>query len=182
LGLQCLLEEYVEVRGVPLGIGPLTAAEVGDHAASYKFTKRGRLGPVTSMQLVNAAGEPRNSKGTLFGMSSDEITNKVSRWEYLYDAQGQVAYEISLDRDGQRLQSIIYSPSDPGPVRRRTVYAIGKDGSLAPQKGSCAAFLTYDYSPEGYVARVHYLDQAGNPTPGKDDAFIKQSKYDRQAT
>jgi hypothetical protein len=48
------------------------------------------------------------------------------------------------------------------------------------EKGSCAAFLTYDYSPEGYVARVHYLDQAGNPTPGKDDAFIKQSKYDRQ--
>ncbi|MDQ3584096.1 MAG: hypothetical protein M3495_21990 [Pseudomonadota bacterium] len=173
-------EEYVEVRGVPRGIGPLTAAEVGHHAASYKITKRGRLGPVTSMQLVNAAGQPRNLKGTLLGMSSDEITKTVSRWEYLYDAQDQIAYKISLDRDGQRLQSIIYAPSEPEPIRSRTAYAIGKDGSLAPQKGSCAAFLTYDYSPEGYVGRVHYLDQAGNPTPGKDDAFIKQSKYDRQ--
>ena len=107
------------------------------------------------------------------------MAKKVSRREYVYDAQGQIAYEVFLDRHGQRLQSIIYSPSEssePGPVRSRNAYEISKDGSLAPQKGSCAAFMTYDYAPEGYVERVHYRDQAGNPTPGKDGAFIKQVK------
>jgi hypothetical protein len=173
-------KDYVRVRGVPQGIGPLNAAEVRHRAASIKITRQGRLGPVVSMQLVNAAGQPRHLQGTLQALSSDEIEKKVSRWEYVYDAQGQIAYEVFLDRNGQRLQSIIYSPSESGPVHSRNAYTISKDGSLAPQKGSCAAFLAYDYSPEGYELRVHYLDQVGNPTPGKDNVFIKQSKYDRQ--
>src|SRR6185312_8969602 len=31
----------------------------------------------------------------------------------------------------------------------------------------------------GYLAQVHYLDQAGNPTPGKDGAFVKKREHDR---
>jgi hypothetical protein len=173
-------KDYVRVWGVPKGIGRLSAAEVGRYTASYKITRQGRLGPVVSMQLVNAAGQPRHLQGTLQALFSEEMEKKVSRWEYVYDTQGQIAYEVFLDRHGQRLQSIIYSPSELGSVRSRNAYEISKDGSLAPQKGSCAAFLAYDYSPEGYAWRVHYLDQAGNPTPGKDNAFIKQSKYDQQ--
>ena len=38
--------------------------------------------------------------------------------------------------------------------------------------------MSYDYSPEGYVTQTHYYDQNGNPTPGKDGAFIKETKYD----
>jgi YD repeat-containing protein len=179
-GFNAYYKDYVRVWGVPQGIGPLSAAEVGRRVASYKITRQGRLGPVVSMQLVNAAGQPRNLQGTLEALSADEMANKVSRREYVYDAQGQIAYEVLLDRHGQRLQSIIYSPSEPGPVRSRNVYTISQDGSLAPQKGSCAAFLSHDYTPEGYIWRVHYLDQAGHPTPGKDNAYIKQSQYDRQ--
>jgi YD repeat-containing protein len=63
-------------------------------------------------------------------------------------------------------------------MRSRTAYVIGRNGSLAPEKGSCAAFVSYDYSPKGYVTQTHYYDQEGNPTPGKDGAFIKQQKYD----
>jgi hypothetical protein len=108
------------------------------------------------------------------------MAKKVSRREYVYDARGQIAYEVFLDRHGQRLQSIIYSPSEPGAVRSRNAYEISKDGSLVTQKGSCAAFMTYDYAPEGYVERVYFLDQAGNPTPAKSGDFIRQLKYDRQ--
>src|SRR5262249_907047 len=126
------------------------------------------------------AGQPRNLRGTLQALFASEMAKKVSRWEYVYDAQGQIAYEIFLDRDGQRLQSIIYSPSEQGPARSRNAYEISKDDSPAPQKGSSGGFMTYDYTPEGYEGRVRYRDQAGHPTPGKDGAFIKQSKYDRQ--
>ena len=119
-------------------------------------------------------------QGTLKALFSDEMEKQVSRREYVYDTRGRIAYEVLLDRRGQRLQSIIYSPSESGPIRSRNAYTINKDGSLAPQKGSCAALVTYDYSPEGYVWRIHYLNQVGNPTPGKDNAFIKQRKYDRQ--
>ncbi|MGH7944856.1 MAG: hypothetical protein ACREF9_07590 [Opitutaceae bacterium] len=169
---------YVNVWGVPRGIGPLDAAEVWHQTASYKISKRGRLGPVVSMQLVNAAGQPRHLKGTRKELLSDEIANKVTRREYLYDAQGQIAYEISLDRNGQRLQSLIYAPSEAGSGGGRIAYRTGPAGSLARTKGSCAAFEKYEYSPEGYVTQTHYLDQDGGPTPGEDDAFIKQQKYD----
>ena len=56
-------KDYVKVWGVPQGIGPLSAAEVGHRTASYKITRRGRFGPVVSTQLVNAAGQPRNLQG-----------------------------------------------------------------------------------------------------------------------
>jgi hypothetical protein len=177
-------KDYVKKWGVPQGIRPLSAAEVRHRAASYKITRRGRFGPVVSTQLVNAAGEPRNLQGTLQALFASEMAKKVSRREYVYDARGHIAYELFLDRHGQRLQSIIYSPSEPPselePVRSRNAYEISKDGSLALQQGSCAAFTTYDYAPEGYVERVHYRDQAGNPTPVKSGAFIRQFKYDRQ--
>jgi hypothetical protein len=84
-------KDYVRVWGVPQGIGPLSAAEVGRYTASYKITRQGHLGPVVSMQLVNAAGQPRHLQGTLQALSFDEMEKKVSRWEYVYDTQGQLA-------------------------------------------------------------------------------------------
>lgn len=170
---------YAKVWGVPQGIGPLTVADVGHRTASYKITRRGRFGPVASMQLVNAAGQPRHLGGTVKQtLFPDEIANKVSRWEYLYDAKDQIAYEVFLDRNGQRLQSLIYAPSEAGPSGSRIAYKTKPNGSLARKKGSCAAFEKYEYSPEGYAAQTHYLDQDGAPTPGEDKAFIKQQKYD----
>jgi hypothetical protein len=172
---------YEKKWGVPQGIGPLSTAEVRHRTASYKITRRGRLGRVVSMQLVNAAGEPRDLKGTiLVALSKDEIAKKVSRWEYAYDAQDKIASEIFLDRGGHRLQSIIYAPPDAQSRRSRTAYKIGPNGSLMREMGSCVAFETYDYSPEGYETQTHYLDQDGAPTPGQSGAFITQREYDRQ--
>jgi hypothetical protein len=105
--------------------------------------------------------------------------NTPFRWEYAYDAPGRIAYEVALNRRGQRIKTTIYAPAEPGSKGSRAAYVIGPNGSLAPEKESCAAFVTYDYSPEGYVAQTHYYDQNGNPTPGKDGAFINQKKYDQ---
>ena len=174
-------KDYVKVRGVPQGVGPLTSAEVRHRTVSYKITKLGRLGPVVSVQLVNAAGQPRVLGGTLLGVGfKDEILKKVSRWEYVYDARRQIAYEILLDRNGQRLQSIIYAPSDAGSGGSRTAYKTGPDGSLVREKGSCAVFEKYDYSPQGYETQTHYLDQDGLPTPNKAGAFVTRREYDQQ--
>jgi hypothetical protein len=190
-------KDYVAAYSVPRGIGPLSTAEVRHRTVSYRITKKGRLGPVVSMQLVNAAGQPRNLKGTLLGLSSqgeiEQIEQKVSRWEYVYDSRSHchwwdwqckslIAYVISLDRDGHQLQSLIYAPSaapDARSVRSRIAYQTGPNGSLVREKGSCVAFHKFDYSNEGYVTQTHYLDQDGVSTPGKAGAFITQLEYDR---
>jgi len=164
--------------GVPKGIEPLTAAEAAHRGASYRIITQGRLGPVLSMEVVNSAGHLGYG---LFALtrSPEQNTNTPFGWEYAYDPQGRIAYEVALNRRGQRIRTTIYAPSEPGAKGSRAAYVVGPNGSLAPEKGSCAAFVTYDYSPEGYETRTHYYDQNGNPTPGKDGAFINQKKYDQ---
>lgn len=174
---------FVKVRGVPEGIGFLTADQVSHRALSYKITRRGRFGPVLRMEAVNSTGQPTIGSGVVSGF--DETSTAVdlsqvqeSRWEYVYDAKEKVAHEVSLDRFGRRVRSVTYAPSDSETGNTRTAYLIGRDGSLTPQQGSCQAFVTYDYSEKGYETLTHYRDQTGNPTPGRDNAISLLSDYD----
>ena len=80
----------------PLGVGaPLSASEVRHHSASYKITRRGLYGPVVHMELVNEKGQPRDKIGTLGAMLSpgEGTANRKSRWDYVYGADGRIAYE-----------------------------------------------------------------------------------------
>jgi hypothetical protein len=170
-------KDYTEVWGVGQGIGRLSRADSAHRSASYRFITRGVFGSVLSMEQVNSAGHlgyGLSGMVALAGGKSDE----EFRSEFVYDSNERIAYEVALDKHGQRIRTTIYAPWAPGSERSRRAYVIGPKGSLAPEKGSCAAFVHYDYSPEGYVTQIHYYDQNGNPTPGKDGAFIKQKKYD----
>jgi hypothetical protein len=170
-------KDVITVWGVPKGIGPLSAAEIGHRGDSYRISTQGRLGRVLSVERINSSGHLGYGLSGLAAAAGGKV-NEEFRWEYAYDSQGRIAYEVALNRRGQRIQTTIYAPSEPGSIGSRAAYVIGPNGSLAPEKGSCAAFVTYDYSSEGYVTQTHYYDQTGNPTPGKDGAFIKQKKYD----
>ncbi len=178
---ETYFNSYVKVFGVPRGIGPLTTEHIRHRALSYKITTQGRSGRVVRMEAVNAMGQVTTGGMTTgFESSSGETAKSEARWEYVYDANDQVAYEVSFDRSGQRVRSIVYSPVDQKPLRSRNAYMIGKAGSMAPQVGSCAAFLRYEYSKDGYEFRTHYLDQIGNPTAGKDGVSISQKDFDPQ--
>jgi hypothetical protein len=172
-------KDKITAWGVPKGIEPLTAAEIGHRGASYRIITQGRFGPVSRMELVNSAGHLGTGLSAAVAFVEGKADEEAFRWEYAYDSKGQVAYEVALNRQGQRIGTTIYAPSEPGSIGNRAAYVIGPNGSLAPQKGSCAAFVTYDYSPEGYVTQTHYYDQNGNPTPGKEGAFIKRANYDQ---
>ena len=170
-------KDYVTAWGVPKGIEPLNQAETRHRNRSLRIITRGLFGPVQSMELVNSAGHLGNG---LFAMtaSPEEKADKAFHWVYAYDSQGRIAYEVALDRHDQRIRTTIYGPSDSGSKATRKAYVIGPNGSLAPERGSCAAFVGYDYSPEGYVTQTHYYDQNSNPTPGEAGAFIRETKYD----
>jgi hypothetical protein len=172
-------KDYVTLLGVPKGIEPLTAAEIGHRGASYRIITQGLYGPVRSMELVNSAGHLGYGLYSLFAPAEGKA-DRAFRWEFAYDSQGQgrIAYEVALNRRGQRIRTTMYAPPEPESKDSRAAYVIGPNGSLAPEKGSCAAFVGFDYSPEGYETQTHYYDQNGNPTPGKDGAFIKQEKHD----
>jgi hypothetical protein len=138
--------KYVKVFGVPRGIGPLTAEQIRHRDLSYKITTEGRYGLVLRMEAVNATGQfTTGGMTTGFESSSDETAKSEVRWEYVYNADGLVAYEVSLDRNGQRVRSIIYSPADQKTPDSRNAYMIslapeaGKAGSLAPEAGKAGS-------------------------------------------
>ena len=56
-----------------------------------------------------------------------------------------------FDRGGKRIESTVFPPGTSRPMQSRYVYRTGGDGSLAAERGSCAAYYIYDYSPEGHV-------------------------------
>lgn len=176
---------YVKIFGVPHGIGKLNEEQVASRAMSFKITKRGRLGPVIRMQGVNAMGQAKSGgMQTSFASSATDIAKHEARWEYLYDDQDRVVYEVAFDRKGQQaIRYIMYSPFEPSPsdqnLKRRFAYMIGAGGSLAPAiSGSCTALVKYEYSDDGYEARTHYLDQDGKPTAGMDGVFIAEKAFD----
>ena len=171
-------KDNTEVWGVRKGIGPLSAADIVHRSASYRFIRQGFFGPVLIVEQVNSAGHLGYGLSGLLAATGGK-SDEEDRLEYAYGSGDRIAYEVALNRHGQRVRTTIYAPSEPGSNGSRAAYVIGPNGSLSPEKGSCAAFVTYDYSSEGYVTQTHYYDQNGNPTPGKDGAFIKKIKYDQ---
>ncbi len=171
-------KDNAEVFGVRRGIGLLSAADIVHRSISYRFITEGLRGPVLSVEQVNSAGHLGWGLSGLMAAAGEQPDAEF-RWEYAYDSQGRIANEFALNRHGQRIRTTIYAPSDPGSKGSRAAYVIGPNGSLAPEKGSCAAFAAYDYSTDGYVTKTHYYDRNGSPTPGKDGAFIKQTRYDQ---
>ncbi|MGH8549847.1 MAG: hypothetical protein ACRERU_14830 [Methylococcales bacterium] len=132
------------------------------------------------MQLVNAEGQPRDRQGTLEQrLVSDEITYKISGWDYLYDAQDRIVYEIALDRNGQRLRGLIYAPSEAGVGGSRIAYNTKPDGSLARKKGSCEAFgKQMEYDSSGRVTQQTSLGKDGRPMNDDDGTSIFRRSFD----
>ncbi|MDM0048616.1 ATP-binding protein [Variovorax sp. J22R115] len=167
------------IWGVPDGIDVLSANQVSRRFESYRITRKGRFGPVVHMEIVDGAGRLK-AGGALTGFEAKtgESFKREARWEYVYGADGRVAYEVALDRHGQRVRSIVYSPVDDKSPNSRNVYMIGSLGSPITLAESCAAFLRNEYTEAGHVAKIHYLDQIGNPTAGRDGASILQRSFD----
>lgn len=176
---------FVKVRGVPEGIGLLTAEQVAHRTLSYKITKRGRLGPVVRMEAVNSYGKLAGFSGDILGAfarsstASEADQSAESRWEYVYDAEGIVVHEVASDRFGRYVRNVTYdATADSKTDNIRTAYLIGKDGSLAPQQNSCQAYVQYEYDDNGYEMHTRYYDRTRQPTAGRDNAIAMQQKFD----
>ena len=174
-------KDYITAWGIPQGTEPLTEAEIAHRNGSVKITTRGLRGHALSMERLNSAGHLAIKGSSAWSSAAaEEPADKPSRWEYAYDPDGNIAYEVALDGHRQQISRTIYEPanSNSKPIRSRKAYVINRNGSLAPEERSCAAQMGYDYSSEGYLEQTHYYDQQNNPTPGKDGAFITKIQHD----
>lgn len=178
----------VYIRGIPKGVGPeLTPDQVKRRAVSYEITTLGRgdKARVIKMRAINARGEPTD-KHSLFnflaGEGTEDTTNspKASKWDYIYDQDRRVAYEIEQDRKGRNVRSMVYMPiSQADGENRRLRQVLGPDGFSLPQR-SCAGIEVVEFDDRGREWRFSYVDRFGNPVPGRDGASVQEHVYNDQ--
>jgi hypothetical protein len=171
------------------GIGPRIGAEDLRHREhSWRITRRGWLGPVIRLERVDSKGRPQGSgSATLFTNSGtndepDENHSTYSR-EYSYDDNGQLVHEVARDRFGRMIAGVEYfypPPSSKGRPEKVVVTNVGPAGFPLPSgKQAEYAENTYDKN-SGFTLEERFLDAAGHPAPGADDAFGERYTYDAQ--
>ena len=174
---------WVKVNGAPKGIGKLTPEQAAKRAVSIVIThdSRRKDARVVRVRAVDALGRPTaaHSIGTYLGDASDTPkSRKEVAWEFIYDQNGRIAYEVAFDKKNRQVWSFVYSPADKE-SSERTAQFFGPDGFPLPRSASCVTSVTIKYSKEGYEELLRYRDRYGNPVPGRDNAIVQERHFDR---
>lgn len=177
---------YATRYGEPFGIGrKLTAREVRHRPLSFRIVKAGMFGRVRRVEAINSRGKltevPQDYQVVALGQPLP-----TSRWEYDYDAAGNIAAEHQYNiRDPARkelVQSKLFLPSETE-SERHAVY-IGADRAPAPVKDPWGNAYYWaealSYSKRDRTEKVSYLGSSGEPVHGRDRAFATKREYDEQ--
>jgi len=147
--------------------------------ASLKPTAANNIG--TYLWWGNESDTPSAGSGSAKGNALG--LNKVCQWEYVPDANGNVAYERGMDRDGRMVWGFVYSPLATGTASlasgtMRLARFVGPDGYPLFQRASRAEFVHLTYDERGFEKEVTYSDAQKQPAPGPDGAFGAKFEHD----
>lgn len=143
---------YVEINGVPKGVGKLSSSEAAKRNTSYRFTTR--MTKVTFVELVS---------GNDHTATHDPIFNIDGRYDkvlYEYADDGTVATKVCLGADGTILARYKY---DAGGKAVTIAY-------LTDQYQSLITRHLYTYDAVGRLSRVEY-----SSTEYHDNALVPDS-------
>jgi hypothetical protein len=178
---------FTKKWGAIYPVGPLPGSAVAHRSWTLRLTRRGWFGPVQTAEVIDANRRlTPNHTITNYLADPDAAPSgreKESRYEFIYDREGRVVYEVAWNRFGQMTWGLVYSPHvEPAGSRAKSAIAIflGPDGFPQPQGHSQAEFIEFDYDKRGLEVRRLYADRAGRRMPGKDDAYGQLSEYDKE--
>jgi hypothetical protein len=174
---------YTKSYGVPVGIGELTATNVAARKVSFRFTRKGRKGPVLKLEAVNRFGKltPEHGVGTYLRQASESKSPTARRecqWEFVYDKDGRVVYEKSFDKSGNMVWGFVYSPMSS--KDRAHGHFVGPNGYPQAQRNSAAEYVEIEYTQAGWERFKKYYDRERQRQPGPDRAFGQFLEYNEQ--
>ncbi len=164
----------VRRRGVPEGIGHLTAEDVSRRAVSYKLARRG--GRVEHIEAVNGHGRPASDhplQALLSRPASPQTPRREVVSEYRRNEKGELIEEVARDQTGEVVWTLHY----PKPA---TGNFTDQNGFPRPRTGSGAAFVSFEFSEEGWEQEVRYLDRDQRPQPNSDGNFGEHRSFDER--
>ena len=158
----------------------ITEADAAHHPFSLRLTRRGRIGPVTLVEVLNPRGRPallrRLQLGEAIPIYIEGITGvqpnaekaaESSSVEFTYDG-GRAREATARDRNGGVLWRMLY---DRGPTdntaRAHFVNVSGFDAAHA----SGATNMEFERDSAGRDLKVAFFNGAGQPTPNGEGVY-----------
>jgi YD repeat-containing protein len=162
--------KFVRRRGLPEGIGPVTAEEARHLHFVCKLYRRG--GRAYRVDLVNGLGRltgvpPPFSDYYLDQQDSTPDRKRACSFHFRRDAQGGVTEERAYDQAGRLVWRLHYtSPT--------TAQYQDADGVPHARTSSGAAYVRFVWSREGFARQIWYLDREGRRKPNKNGIYGQQ--------
>jgi len=178
------LDYYANVttrRGLPDGIGHLTAEQVARRNASVVLVRRGRRNPADEIRVVNFSGRtpplglslPIGSVGDLNPLQSagsDALSSElaqVTRVTFSRDAHEHVLEQSGFNRGGRRLYTIHFADQSVGEYKREGFGTAIRESGIRYLR-----FSRVESGPNaGLDDTVLYLDDKQQPQPDEDGAY-----------
>ncbi len=167
----------VQRNRVSEGYGrPLTAEELSHTEQAVRIVRQGRRGLVTRVEVTDSRGRMHPDRGftNLINRSSSSGPN-ISSIDYTY-RNGVLATETARDYWGAEVWTFEYK----APAAGQKVSTGGhymRDGLVLPLTNSGAAFVEFEYSPEGWMTGMRYTDSFGHPRPDPEGSFGTRRVY-----
>jgi serine/threonine protein kinase len=178
---------FVTRRGAPEGVGLLSEADVRRRDLSYRLTSR--KGKVETVEAVGRTGQLTNEHNIAPYLEDDRDQQPLPvagrrratperrpnrddcRWEFGRKDNGELTEERAYDREGRLVWGFHYlTPTTGFYTDRRDI--------PRPRAGSGAAYVAFEYSPEGWTTTIRYRDHNGNPRGDGNDIFGRKFVHD----
>ena len=172
--------DYVECRGVPQGIGELSAAQVQRRHLSWKFESSRRR--VDRVRSINGSRQPTDT----------EDADRPADRSFHYRDDGALEYAIEFTATGKELRKSRLCPglvdrrvqgrqqgavADAGPVSAGRHGGLQRAGRPIAGRHSEIAAWELKYDDLGRVVRRTYLNQSGYPTSDANGIYVQEFTY-----
>ncbi|MGB7510621.1 MAG: hypothetical protein WBP54_04940 [Pelodictyon phaeoclathratiforme] len=199
---------FTKQWGVIYPVGPLDHSAIPHRSWTIKLTRYGMWNPVVKADVVDSDENPTpyHAIGTyLDDWDKVEKEEKPVRYEFVYDRNGKVVYEVALDRFNRRSWTFVHSPSGQQSKASKkdffenladnilshlnivhvthdttTIkgFFVDAEGFPKPMGHSRAEIVKIELDKNGFETKRSYFDRSGNPQPGPDNAYGVQMSYD----
>jgi tRNA A-37 threonylcarbamoyl transferase component Bud32 len=162
----------------------LTKEKAAHSAVSLRLTRRGRRGPITLVEVLNARGHPAVVRRLLYAEAvpiyieglmgvqpNSERAPESSTVEFIYD--GRNAREATArDRNGAVLWRVLYDRSTNSDSTQRLARAhyVNVRGFDAAQ-ATGASHMEFERDANGRDLKVSFFNGAGQPTPNGEGVY-----------
>ncbi|HEX8177175.1 MAG TPA: protein kinase [Pyrinomonadaceae bacterium] len=183
-------KQVVWVNGRLESAGSISQAEASGLDAYLRLTRRGRSGPITKVEVLNARGRPAVLRRILHdemipiyieGLAGaqpyTERLPETTAVEFLLDEDGKAREATGRDRNGRTWWRIIYDPRFSGRNARASFVNL-RGFSQSSLRTLEASHIELERDDKGRDTKISFFNAVGKPTINGEGVYGYELAYD----